>query len=256
MSYIFGKWASSDISSVIESLDKKTGLNANKIHVITLDRVGKYSHDLGIYRTFPETQGQFFIFSTGSFNGKDFSDRAVIDAVRHAYCHYVVDQLNLCEIYGDDGPHGKAWKTVCGLLNTDPTGVYNSWYFRRISENTFLNLAYSNDIPRTNIIEQIDRWGKELPPLIKRPVIERKIVKNYSRARLFKPNDTIIHEKYGKGTVIETFPTYKKQYLYVAFENGDTRKVQNCHSLKVVNDKIVVPAKTITPERFSMDDTD
>ena len=75
----------------------------------------------------------------------------------------------------------------------------------------------------------------------KRRSLERELIKKYSKLRVFTVNDNVVHEKYGRGKVLDTMPATNKQFLYVQFENGDSRVVQNRQVYKLVNGQVKKP---------------
>lgn len=242
MSIIHGKWTIDDIRNVIHSLDEKTGMNGAALPIFICKSLGN-GNTLGTYRCShrKENRWRSFYFSQAYFNDASFKDLAVIDVIRHEYCHYLVDALNLEEIYEDQNAHGIAWKTVCGLLNTDQQGTYSPWRFNLTTEENLLNVSRSKDIPQIDILAQIKRWGCELPSISTRKYLEKELVKKYTKVRVFAVNDQIIHEKFGTGTVLDTMPAANKQFLYVQFKNGESRIVQNRQVYKLINGQVRKP---------------
>jgi len=242
MSIIHGKWNVDDIRAVIYSLDMKTGMNGAALPIYLCKSLGE-GKTLGTYRPGCGKDKDFrsFSFSLAYFNDAGFKDLAVIDVIRHEYCHYLVDELELKDIYSDQDAHGIAWKTVCGLLNTDQNGAYVPWHFSATTNAGLEKATLSMDIPQVDILRQIERWGNELPSVAKRRSMERELIKKYSKLRVFAVNDDVVHEKFGRGKVLDTMPATNKQFLYVQFENGDSRIVQNRQVYKLVNGQVKKP---------------
>lgn len=88
---------------------------------------------------------------------------------------------------------------------------------------------------------QINRWGLQLPSMNRRKYLEKELIKKYSKVRVFSVHDSVIHNKYGRGVVLDTFPSINKQLLYVKFKSGACRIVQNRQVYKVVNGEIKKP---------------
>lgn len=243
MSTIYGNWKKEDIRAVIQSLDDKTGMHGASLSICLLERIddgktlGAYCHSKG-----GDMRMNYFQFSRHHFNDSEFRDLAVIDVIRHEYCHYVVDCLGLGAVFDDDDPHGKAWKTVCGLLNTDQDGKYCKWHFYNTTEDRGLRMTMSEDIMPVDFMEQIERWGCNLPSLHRRRFLEKKLFGKYTRARVFSAGDMVIHNYYGQGVVLDTLPMENKQMLYVRFDDGTCRIVQNRQVYKIVNGQVKKPA--------------
>lgn len=239
MSTIYGKWKKEDIRAVIQSLDDKTGMHGASLSIYLPELInegttlGAYCHNKG-----GDMRMCYFQFSRHHFNDSEFKDLAVIDVIRHEYCHYVVDCLKLESVFNDDDPHGRAWKTVCGLLNTDQYGKYCKWHFYNTTEDRMLRMSMSEDILPVDIIEQIERWGCDLPSLYRRRRLEKKLIGKYTRVRVFSASDTVIHNYYGQGVVLDTLPMENKQMLYVRFDDGTRRIVQNRQVYKIVNGQV------------------
>lgn len=241
MSTLHGKWNVDDVRKVIQSLDEKTGMNGASIHICLCRTLGDGS-TLGTYHPSDDHKWRVFSFSLAYFNSEHFKDLAAIDVIRHEYCHYLVDALNLKAVFDDESDHGVAWKTVCGLLNTDQYGTYRAWFFRQATNETLRNAFMSADLPSIDIMGQINRWGLQLPSMSRRRYLEKELIKKYTKVRVFAVNDCVIHNKYGRGTVVDTLPSVNKQLLYVEFENSECRVVQNRQIYKVVNGEVKKPA--------------
>ncbi len=227
MSKMYGKWNSEDIRKVMVELDKKTGMNGADLDICVCESF-RSPKALGTYTPKQKNVSKgSFTFSPLYFNDPLFSDEAAVDVIRHEYCHFLVDALNLKEVYDDTEAHGIAWKTVCGLMNTDSIGYYKPYRFWNISEERFLHLLVADDIDPINIIEQIDRWGLNLPSMRKRSYMEKRLIKKFTKKGLFKVNDVIMHDTYGRGIVLDTMPDMNKQFLFVRFGDDETRIVQN-----------------------------
>lgn len=240
MSTLHGKWSVEDIRKVIQSLDKKTGMNGASIHISLCKTLGNGS-TLGTYRPSDNHSWRSFCFSLAYFNDSNFKDLAAIDVIRHEYCHYLVDALNLNAIFDDRDDHGVAWKTVCGLLNTDQYGTYRAWIFCLATDKTLQNAFMSDDIPRVDILDQINRWGLQLPSIKRRNYLEKALIKKFTKLRVFSVDDQIVHGRFGKGVVVDTMPYGNKQMLYVMFEDNIPRFVQNRQVYKVINGQIKKP---------------
>ena len=241
MSTLHGKLSVEDIRNVIKGLDEKTGMDGASIHISLCRTLGNGS-TLGTYHPSADHKWRSFSFSLAYFNDKDFKDLAAIDVIRHEYCHYLVDALGLSAEFDDENDHGIAWKTVCGLLNTDQHGTYRAWFFKQATDETLLNALKSSDIPTIDIMGQINRWGHQLPSISRRRYLEKELIKKYTKVRVFSVNDNVFHNRYGRGTVVDTFPYINKQLLYVKFEDSDHRIVQNRQVYKVVNGEVKKPA--------------
>lgn len=100
----------------------------------------------------------------------------------------------------------------------------------------------SADIPSVDILEQIKRWGLQLPSMSRRMYLEKELIKKYTKVRVFSVNDDVLHNKYGRGTVVDTLPCINKQLLYVEFEDKERRVVQNRQVYKVINGEVKKPA--------------
>lgn len=240
MSILHGKWSVEDIRAVMLSLDEKTGMNGGSLPIYLRKTLGTGS-TLGIYHPSSDNSFRYFSFSLAYFNDADFKDLAAIDVIRHEYCHYLVDALELKSIFGDEEDHGIAWKTVCGLCNTESFGLYRERCFGRTTSNGLLNASLSKDIPAVNIIEQIDRWGLQLPSLNRRKYLEKQLIKKFTKVRVFSVHDHVVHSRYGEGMVIDTMPAGNKQLLYVKFNVGEPRVVQNRQVYKIINGQIKKP---------------
>lgn len=242
MSVIHGNWSVGDIRKVIQSLDEKTGLNGASIPIYLYKSLGE-GNTLGTYRpgSGEDKRWRCFSFSLGYFNNDKFEDLAVIDTIRHEYSHHVVDELGLKDVFEDNESHGIAWKTVCGLLNTDQDGYYRWWRFRSTTEEGLRKAIMSEDIPSVDIVTQLERWGNDLPSLRTRKYYEKELVKKYSRVRVFSVNDRVNHNKFGQGLVLDTMPDINKQRLLVKFDSGEIRFVQNRQVYKVVNGHVKKP---------------
>lgn len=242
MSTIYGKWKREDIRAIIKSLDEKTGMHGATLP-ICLSKSINQGNTLGAYC--PSKNGDrswcHFEFSLNYFNDEIFKDLAAVDVIRHEYCHFVVDVLGLHEVFNDKDPHGKAWKTICGLLYTDPYGTYREGLFRNTTEDTLLRMTMAEDIPKVDIMEQINRWGTDLPSLYRRKWMGKKLIKKYTKLRVFAVRDTVIHDFCGRGVVLDTMPEENKQMLYVLFDNGNQRIVQNRQVYKIVNGQVKKP---------------
>lgn len=118
MSIIHGKWSVEDIRHVIQSLDAKTGVDGASIHIWLNSPIGKRQPP-GTYHQNKDQSWCSFSFSLEKFNGKNMNDLEVVGIIRQAYCLYLVDALALKVIFDDEDDYGVAWKTVCGLLNTN-----------------------------------------------------------------------------------------------------------------------------------------
>ena len=240
MSSLYGKWNVEDVRDVIHGLDEKTGMDGASISIFMSKKLGDGS-TLGSYHPSKDHKWRGFSFSLSYFDDSSFKDLAAIDVIRHEYCHYLVDALGLKDVFDDDSDHGIAWKTVCGLLNTIQRGTYSDWDFCKATEESFMNAYMSEDIRQVDIMEQINRWGTHLPSIRRRRYLEKELIKKYTKLRVFKNEDRVIHEKYGQGTVIDTLPSVNKQFLYVEFDNGVTQIVQNRKVYKLVNGKVKKP---------------
>ncbi len=241
MSALYGKWTAEDIRDVIRGLDEKTGMNGASIK-ISMVKTFCDKTTLGVYHPSKNNEWRSFTFSQSHFNDSAFEDLGVIFIIRHEYCHYVVDALGLKDVFNDEGKHGAAWKTVCGLLNTEPSATYSNRYrFFKTTDELFLRFYLAEDIRKVNIMEQMGRWGIYLPSIKKRRHLEKELIKKYTKARVFKNSDMVIHEKYGRGTVLDTFPCENKQLLFVEFENGATQIVQNRRVYKLIDGKVKKP---------------
>jgi hypothetical protein len=243
MSVVHGKWSSDEIREVILHLDEKTGMRGATLPIYlcrSIPREGNHRRIIGTYRpSYGKSKyNGCFSFSQAFFDDSEYEDLAVIDCIRHEYCHFLVDALELESVFDDDDPHGTAWKTVCVLLNTSRNG---GCYFRSTTESGLRAAVMGEDIPEVNITEQLDRWGLELPSLSRRRYLEKELTKKYSRVRVFHVHDRLIHQKYGKGTVQDTMPSEKKQLLYTEFDNGEFRIVQNRQVYKLVDEKVKKP---------------
>ena len=184
MSKIYGKWSVEDVREVILGLDARTGMNGASISIHLSKSLGNGS-TLGTYRPSKENCWRSFSFSLKYFNDSNFNDLAAIDVIRHEYCHYLVDALGLKELFNDENDHGIAWKTACGLLNTDQYGTYRAWYFPKATDDSFMNAYMSEDIKSVDILEQVDRWGLALPSLNRRRYLEKALIKKYTKLRVF-----------------------------------------------------------------------
>lgn len=240
MSKLYGKWSVEDVREVIRSLDARTGMNGASISIHLSKSLGDGS-TLGTYRPSKENCWRSFSFSLKYFNDSNFNDLAAIDVIRHEYCHYLVDALGLKELFNDENDHGIAWKTACGLLNTDQHGTYRAWYFPRATDDLFMNAYMSEDIQPVDILEQVDRWGLALPSLNRRRYLEKALIKKYTKLRVFSAGDYVFHDKFGYGKVLDTLPAVNKQFLYVQFEQEEARIVQNRKVYKVVNGEVKKP---------------
>ena len=241
MSTLHGKWSVEDVRKVIHSLDEKTGMNGASIRISLCRTLGDGS-TLGTYHPSNDHGWRSFSFSLAYFNDINFKDLAAIDVIRHEYCHYLVDALDLKSVFDDEDDHGVAWKTVCGLLNTDQHGTYRAWFFRQATNESLQNAFMSADIPSVDILEQIKRWGLQLPSMSRRMYLEKELIKKYTKVRVFSVNDGVLHNKYGRGTVVDTLPCINKQLLYVEFEDKERRVVQNRQVYKVINGEVKKPA--------------
>lgn len=94
-------------------------------------------------------------------------------------------------------------------------------------------------------MEQIDRWGLHIPSVIRRRPSEKELVKKYTKNRVFSVDDRVVHNKYGQGTVLDTFPLVNKQLLYISFDKCDLRIVQNRQVYKLVNGEIKKPISKV-----------
>lgn len=242
MSVIHGKWSVDDIREVIRSLDERTGLNGAALPIYLCKSLGDGS-TLGSYSSGVgnDKHWRCFSFSLAYFNDDKFEDMAAIDTIRHEFCHFVVDELDLKEVFNDNDSHGTAWKTICGLLNTDQDGHYRYWRFRATTEKGLLNAIESKDIPYVNVAEQLKRWGNNLPSLRMRKYFEKELIKKYMRIRVFSVDDCVEHGKFGRGVVLDTMPDINKQRLLVRFDNGESRFVQNRQVYKIVNGHVKKP---------------
>lgn len=244
MSTLHGKWDVEDIRDVIKSLDEKTGMDGASLPIYLYKVLGD-GNTLGTYHPSNDNKWRSFSFSLAYFNDDNFKDLAAIDVIRHEYCHYLVDALDLNTVFNDKDGHGIAWKTVCGLLNTDDHGKYCEWHFRKTTEKAMLEAVESKDILPVDIICQIDRWGHQLPSLIRRRYLEKKLLKKYTKARIFSINDRVIHNSFGYGTVVDTMPTEKKQLIYVDFDSGESHIVQNRNVHKMINGEVKRPVSKV-----------
>ncbi len=240
MSELYGKWSVEDIREVIRGLDEKTGMNGASVSIYLRSFLGNGA-TLGVYYPSENNYGRFFAFSLKYFDNRSFNDLAAIDVIRHEYCHYLVDALGLKRLFKDENSHGIAWETVCGLLNTDQYGTYRPWYFPQATDDSFMNAYLSEDIGPVDIHEQLDRWGLRLPSLKRRRYLEKALVRKYTKLRVFSAGDSIFHDRFGFGKVLDTFPAVNKQFLYVQFERGEARIVQNRKVYKVVNGEVKKP---------------
>lgn len=240
MSKIYGKWSVEDFRDVIRGLDTRTGMKGASISIYLSNSLGDGS-TLGSYLPGKDNSWRSFSFSLKYFNDSNFNDLAAIDVIRHEYCHYLVDALRLNELFNDEKDHGIAWKTACGLLNTDQHGTYRAWIFPRVTEDLFMDAYMSEDINPIDILEQVDRWGFTLPSLNRRKLLEKTLIKKYTKLRVFSVGDCVIHDKFGCGKVLDTLPSINKQFLYVEFEQGEFRIVQNRKVYKVVNGGVKKP---------------
>lgn len=240
MSVIHGKWTVEDIRQVIRSLDLKTGMHGAEISIY-LHKTINDGNTLAYYHPSEEKRYRSFCFALDYFDDSEFNDLAAVDVIRHEYGHYMVDELGLKAVYDDDRDHGLAWKTVCGLLNADQYGKYRKWYFGKTTKAKFQQAYASQDVPQVNVMEQISRWGRELPSIRMRRSMEYDLVKKYTKVRVFSVNDRVVHERFGRGIVVDTMPAANKQFLYVAFYNHEMRIVQNRRVYKVINGKVVKP---------------
>lgn len=241
MSALHGKWSVDDIRKIMQSLDAKTGMDGASLPIFLCREPG-HGLTLGTYHPSSNNRFRYFSFSLAYFNDKNFKDLAAIDVIRHEYCHYLVDALELETVYEDDDSHGEAWKTVCGLLNTDQYGTFREYYFPSATEKSLHDASESEDIKSVDIMEQIDRWGCQLPSTNRRKYLEKKLVKKYTKLRVFSAHDRVIHSKFGQGEVIDTMPCENKQMLYVKFYNSEYCIVQNRQVYKVVNGEVKKPA--------------
>lgn len=240
MSKLYGKWNVEDVREVILGLDVRTGMNGASISIHVSKSLGDGS-TLGIYHPSKNNCWRSFSFSLKYFNDSNFNDLAAIDVIRHEYCHYLVDALGLKELFNDENDHGIAWKTACGLLNTDQHGTYRAWYFPKATDDSFMIAYMSEDIQPVDILEQVDRWGFALPSLKRRRCLEKNLVKKYTKLRVFLAGDDVFHDKFGYGKVLDTLPAVNKQFLYVQFEQEKARIVQNRKVYKVVNGEVKKP---------------
>lgn len=240
MSKLYGKWNVEDIRGVIRNLDKKTGMDGASIHIY-LNKTLNDGSTLGQYHPGSNNLCRSFSFSLKYFNDKNFNDLGAIDVIKHEYCHYIVDALCLEKLFHEKATHGRAWKTVCGLLNTDQDSSYCAWHFPKPTEDSFTRAYMSEDIKPVDILTQIDRWGLSLPSLQRRRYLEKALIKKYTRLRVFSDGDSVVHSAFGFGMVLDTLPCVNKQYLFVEFEKGETRIVQNRYVYKVVNGEIKKP---------------
>ena len=258
MSTVHGKWQVEDIKQVIQCLDKKTGLNGAALPIYLNKSLGE-GMTIGVFRR------QFclnrlwrsFSFSLKYFNSDTFGDHAVVDVIRRCYSSFVVDELGLKAAFEEDDDHGLAWKTVCGLLNASQERSYYRWRYKGTPENELRRMMECEDIPPIDILEQLTRWGNNLPSLKQRKYFEKELIKKYTKVRVFSVNDRVTHNKYGEGRVLDTMPDVHKQRLFVLFDSGETRIVQNRQVYKIVNGKTMKPVgKTkphYTPEDISID---
>ena len=184
MSKLYGKWSAEDIREVIRSLDERTGMNGASISIRLSKSLGDGS-TLGTYRPSKDNCWRTFSFSLKNFNDSNFDDLAAFDVIRHEYCHYLVDALGLKELFNDENDHGIAWKTACGLLNTDQHGTYRAWYFSKATDDSFMNAYMSEDIQPVDILEQVDCWKLTLPSLNRRRYLEKALIKKYTKLRVF-----------------------------------------------------------------------
>ena len=241
MSTLYGNWTVEDIRGVLRTLDAKTGMDSASLCINLCKSLGNDGLILGYYHPSDNNRNRQFSFSLQYFNNERFPDLAAVDVIRHEFCHFIVDALNLHTVFNDKDNHGIAWKTVCGLLNTDQRGTYRLSRFGQASESSLMNALLSEDIQPIDILEQINRWGCHLPSLTERRYLEKKLIKKYTKLRVFSTNDRIMHSKFGQGTVLDTLPFSNKQLLYVSFDLGDSRIVQNRHVYKLVNGQIKKP---------------
>ena len=226
MSKLYGKWSVEDIRDVIRGLDARTGMKGASIPIFLCKTLGDGS-TLGSYSHGERSGWRFFSFSLKYFDDSNFNDLGAIDVIRHEYCHHLVDVLELNVLFNDEDDHGIAWKTICGLLNTDQHETYSAGYFPRVTDESFMEAYMSEDIQPVDILEQVNRWGLTLPSLKRRKYLEKTLIKKYSKLRVFSAGDYVFHEKFGYGEVLDTFPSINKQLLYVKFEQGENRIVQN-----------------------------
>ncbi len=240
MSKLYGKWSVEDIREVIRSLDARTGMNGSSISIHLSKALGD-GFTLGSYRPGKDNCWRCFSFSLKYFDDSSFNDLAAIDVIRHEYCHYLVDTLGLKGLFNDENDHGIVWKTACGILNTDQHGTYRAWYFSTATDDSFMNAYMAEDIKPVDILEQEDRWGLVLPSINRRRYLEKGLIKKYTKLRVFSEGDYVFHDKFGHGSVLDTLPSVNKQFLYVQFEQGEPRIVQNRKIYKVVNGRIKKP---------------
>lgn len=83
--------------------------------------------------------------------------------------------------------------------------------------------------------------GLTLPSLNRRRYLEKALIKKYTKLRVLVEGDYVFHDKFGYGKVLDTLPAVNKQFLYMQFEQGETRIVQNRKVYKVVNGEVKKP---------------
>lgn len=237
MSVLREKWEVEEIRKVIENLDKKTGLEGAKIPIHLSKSLGDEGLTLGTYRS----GFRCFAFSKKYFNDPSFRDSEAIDVIRHEYCHYVVDELGLKEVYEDDDGHGEAFRCACAFLKTSDERYHRSYRFPNISEERLQMLIAADDLKQVHILAELERWGVGFQSVKYEKYMRKQLEKKYGRARVFRVNDKLVHEKYGHGIVLDERVGDKKQMLYVEFENGEIRFVQNRHVYKIINGQIMKP---------------
>lgn len=219
-------------------------MDGASIHIWLNSPIGKRQPP-GTYHQNKDQSWRSFSFSLEKFNGKNMNVLEVVGIIRQAYCLYLVDALELKVIFDDEDDYGVAWKTVCGLLNTNQYGICRGVFRRHTLEDAFNSAFLSEDIPSIDIMEQIDRWGLHIPSVIRRRQLEKELVKKYTKNRVFSVDDRVVHNKYGQGTVLDTFPLVNKQLLYISFDRCDPRIVQNRQVYKLVNGEIKKPISKV-----------
>lgn len=177
-----------EIQALYRSLDRKFNLHAADVPItfgFDETRLGAYTPPGG-----GREEGFYFSLLFVGFLSEDSLHRDdKLDLYRHEYAHYMQFHIEIPQEYQfQSGLHGSAWKYCCSLVGAAPSEYYR---FGKGMERHDYEKALRNP------------WKNPHAALL--DIAHRKREAEDSRNRMirYRKGDTVIHPKFGTGTVEE-----------------------------------------------------
>ena len=195
-----------EIRALYGELDRKWGLMGAKLPITF-----GYEEDLlGAYKESRE-EGAHFHFSllfVGYCLPNPLKKEDRLDLYKHEYAHYMAQHMEIPKRYQwQPGIHGSAWKYCCSLIGAAPSPYYKAG-------EGLMKHDYDKALKdtRTDVSRRIREEHQN--ELVYRAKRDSRI--------LYKAGDSVVHPKFGEGTVVGVEAREASVLLQIRF--GDSMK--------------------------------